>query len=402
MVFDRKYQVRRLIAHSGSTLAATLAVQVSTFIILLLSAQVLSTEQFARLSLIVAVSMMSSAFFELGLNVTATKVFGESRDPGVFGVTMRIRLGLVLVALGCGAVFRGVAPVEFILGFTLGAVLNVWNGVRAEDQARQCFREFAKNSLLLAVVRLVVALPLLFVLQDAIWVAIGIYFLPVAVVLIVSSAWRRLFTKGTDELGVASVFAYAKYVYPNALIFIALPYLPQLLIAESLPVAAGASYGLVIAFSGPVGLLIYSLRATLLPKLFGQNGSIEALLWSWRGFAILAIGWVFLMLFGIGLSIALDVLYGDKFFNIGEVFLIYFACTSFAGVIGIYGLSVHTLGVPQLSLSVSVGRLVGLVIGLLIFHETLIEVVVVVSCVMVLGEMVLVVLLARRRRRVGL
>lgn len=107
MVFDRKYQVRRLIAHSGSTLAATLAVQVSTFIILLLSAQVLSTEQFARLSLIVAVSMMSSAFFELGLNVTATKVFGESRDPGVFGVTMRIRLGLVLVALGCGAVFRG-------------------------------------------------------------------------------------------------------------------------------------------------------------------------------------------------------------------------------------------------------------------------------------------------------
>lgn len=402
MVFDRNHPVRRLIAHSGSTLAATLAVQLSTFIILTLSAQVLSTEQFARLSLIVAVSMMSSALFELGLNVTATKVFGESRDAGVFSVTMRVRLGLVLVALGCGALFWRVAPGEFVLGVALGAVLNVWNGVRAEDQARQCFKEFAKNSFLLAGVRLVVALPLLFALRDAVWVVIGIYFLPVVAVLIVSSAWRRLIAKGGDQFGVASVFAYAKYVYPNSLIFIALPYLPQLLIAERLPATAGASYGLVIAFSGPVGLLIYSLRATLLPKLFGQNGSIEALVWSRRGFAVLAFGWVLLMLLGIGLSIVLDVLYGSKFLNISEAFLIYFAGTSFAGVAGIYGLSVHTLGVPQLSLSVSVARLVGLVLGLLIFNESLIEVVAVVSCVMVLGEIVLVVLLARSRRRAGL
>lgn len=117
----RSPEAKRLFLHSGGTLAATLAVQASSFFLLAAAAQILATDEFARLSAIVAIVMISSALFDFGLNVTATKIFGESHDRGVFSVAARIRIWtllivvvaslffLVFVSCGCsaGCDFRG-------------------------------------------------------------------------------------------------------------------------------------------------------------------------------------------------------------------------------------------------------------------------------------------------------
>lgn len=401
MQFFRSSEAKKLFRHSGGTLAATLAVQASNFFLLAVAAQLLTTEEFARLSSIVAVVMMSSALFEFGLNVTATKIFGESRDKGVFSVAAKIRVWTLLIVMVVSSLLWVVSPADVLLAITLGAFTNVWNGMRATDQAMQQFRAFAKSSLLFALFRMLITLPLLFFVGDAVSTAIGLYFAPLAALMLVAGGWRDVRSGGGGQIKVAEIFSYAKFVYPNSIIFIALPYLPQLYIGDKLSFEAAASYGLIVAFSGPVGLLIYSLRATLLPKLFGQ-GALERRLWSTKGGLLLSIAWVFLLVTGGVFAEILEFFYGERFDGIRSAFLVYFAGISLTGILGIYGLSVHTLGVPQVSLYVNGLRAVALVCGLIQFGFSLMSVVLVLSTIMAVGEIVLLIVVYRCRRRCGL
>lgn len=402
-------KMKRLFRQSGGVLVSTLAVQFSAFVTLAIAARILPTEEFARLSLIVAVVMMSSAFFELGLNVTATKMFGESGDNGVFRVVARIRYGALALVICAGfIVFIWLGRLHDVaIALVLGAFLSIWNGMRAADQAMQQFRKFAKTSLLFSLIRLFVAFPFLFFFQNAVLVAVGLYLFPVLAIALFSGAWREVLGEKSKSIRTAEIIAYARFVYPNSILFIVLPYFPQLFIGKYLSSSVGGSYGLIMAFSGPVGLLIYSLRATLLPKMFGNgngNGSgsgLEDAIWSLKGLAILACGWGFLSIFGIILAASIDYLYGDKFLDVQWAFLVYFVGFSLTGILGIYGLSIHTLGVPQLSLYVNFCRVLALILGLFLFGSSLMGVVLVVSVVMVAGEIALVFLVLRCRRGVG-
>lgn len=396
-------KMKRLFRQSGGVLVSTLAVQFSAFVTLAIAARVLPTEEFAQLSLIVAVVMMSSAFFELGLNVTATKMFGESGDDAVFRVVARIRYGVLALVIFAGLIFFiwfGQLH-DLAIALALGAFLSIWNGMRAADQAMQQFRRFAKTSLLFSFFRLLVAFPFLFLCQDAVLVAVGLYLFPVLAIALFSGAWREILGEKSKLIKTAEIIAYARFVYLNSILFIALPYFPQLFIGKYLSSSAGGSYGLIMAFSGPVGLLIYSLRATLLPKMFGKSDGLEDAIWSLKGLFILAGGWVFLSIFGTFLAVLIDYLYGDKFLDVQWAFLVYFVGFALTGILGIYGLSVHTLGVPQLSLYVNFCRVLALLLGLFLFGSSLMGVVLVVSVVMVAGEIALVFLVLRCRRGVG-
>lgn len=265
----------------------------------------------------------------------------------------------------------------------------------------QQFRAFARSSLIFALFRLLITLPLLFVLGDALSAAIGLYLAPLVALLFIVGGWRDVLSGSAGKIKIAEVFSYAKFVYPNSLLFIVLPYFPQLYIDDRLSSEAAASYGLIVAFSGPVGLLIYSLRATLLPKLFGE-GALERQLWSAKGFFLLSFGWVLLLVIGVVFAELIDYLYGERLEGIRAVFLVYFAGVSLTGILGIYGLSVHTLGIPQVGLYVNGLRVVALVFGLMHFGFNLMGVVLLVSIIMAVGELVLVFLVYRRMRRSAL
>ena len=377
---------------------ATLTVQASNFILLAVAARLLDTEEFARLSSMVAVVMISSALFEFGLNVTATKVFGESGDLAVFNVAAKIRIWTLLVVALTSILFLKSSFRDVSLAITLGACTNIWNGMRAADQALQRFRKFVRNSFLFAAFRIIVTLPLLFLLGDAVSAAIGLYLAPMILLMLFSSGWREIRASSYGRIGIKEILSYAKFVYLNSLAFVALPYFPQLYIDEHLSSEAAAGYGLIVAFSGPVGLLIYSLRSTLLPKFFG-SGSLENDVWSARGFLVLLLGWFMLLGLAFLLAEGLEYLFGVRFEGIRDAFLVYFGGVSLTGFLGIYGLSVHTLGVPQISLYVNLLRVFALFFGLIAFGESLMSVVLVVSTVMTLGEVALLFLVYRCRQR---
>src|SRR5271157_1031228 len=161
------------------TFLATLAIQATTFAILALAALAMPKEAFARLSLIVAAAMLANALFELGLNLTSTKMYGETRDEGYLRAAFAVRLACLPAGTLLGLAVWRAGAADAGLGIALGAVLNLWNGLRAADQARQDYCSFARSSLAFAVLRAATGFTALYLTRNPVWTAVATYALPV-------------------------------------------------------------------------------------------------------------------------------------------------------------------------------------------------------------------------------
>lgn len=390
--------LRETAVHTALTFFSTLAIQLTTFAILASSALVMPTEAFARLSLIVAAVMLSNSLFELGLNVTSTKMFGDTGDDGYFRSAFAVRLVCLPVALVMGGAFLQLGWGDTGLGIILGAVLNVWNGVRATDQARQDYRSFVRSSVAFAAVRGIVGILAMVLTKDPVITAIATYAVPVAAGgLSASAKYVREAFSGPRPPIRASLW-YATHVYLNALTFIAIPYVPQFFIAARLDPVAVGTYGLILSFSGPVALLIYTFYSVLLPKMLGPNAKLEEMLWSWLGIAAICVAWFALLSGGGILVLVLENVFAARFPTISASFFLYFSGTSLSSLLGMYSLSVHTQGVPQLNTIVSVVRLFVLFGVLLVFGETLIATILATLIILILGQISLIFLLWVRRK----
>jgi O-antigen/teichoic acid export membrane protein len=192
---------------------------------------------------------------------------------------------------------------------------------------------------------------------------------------------------------------YATHVYLGALTFIAIPYVPQFLVAARLDEIAVGTYGLILTFTAPVSLLVYSLRSVLLPKMLQPGVQLEELLWSRRGFFTILCSWAVLSAGGILVASALQLFYGHKFPGIGLAFAAFFIGFSGTAMVGFYSLSTHTLAVPHLSTGIGLIKFVVLLGLLALFGRTLLETVVLTGFVMFAGEVALALTLGARRRK---
>lgn len=392
--------MRSILRQTATTAVTTLVIQMTTFVVLASAPLILSGKDFAQLSLIVATTMLSSAVFDLGLNLTATKFFGDSAEDGVFRDAFRIRLLCLPVAIGLwGLSLIGMLPAAVGLGSVCGASLNIWNGIRSTDQARQDYLSFSRASLAFALLRLFAGMAALFVLGTPIAIAIGLYILPVAA-SVASKSW--VYVRGAFRHPMRApgeMLGYAFYVYINALAFIGLPYIPQFLVNARFDAVAVGTYGLIMTFIAPVSLLIYSLRAVLLPKMLGRGNGVEQFIWSAKGFSTVVATALMVAAFGLIIASLLDLVYGARFPEIRGGFAVFFAGFSITTVIGVYSLSVHTLGVPKLAMWAALIK-VAVMFALLNLHGTsLQEVIFITSAVMVAGEILMVALLYRARER---
>lgn len=396
---DQGRLIRGVALHTAITFAATLAIQIATFAILALAALVMPTGAFARLSLIVAAVMLASTLFELGLNITSTKMYGDTGDEGYLRSALAVRVACIPIGALLGlAVWLGAGAADAGLGIALGAVLNLWNGMRATDQARQDYRSFTRASIAFALLRAVAGLVTLYLTGDPVKIALATYALPVVATVASKSAVMVAEAALGPTRQAWDMLWYATHVYINAVTFIVIPYLPQFVISHRLDATAVGTYGLILTFTGPVSLLVYSLRSVLLPKMLGPGRELEDWMWSSRGLAVIGAGWLLLMIGGAILSYGLAVFYGHKFPGIGPAFLIFFVGFSATAMIGLYSLSVHTQGVPQLSNAIGLAKLVALAVLLFTFSWSLYATIAATSAVMFVGELALAGALASLRR----
>lgn len=389
--------MREIASHTAITFISTLAIQLTTFAILALAALMLPIADFARLSIIVASVMLASALFELGLNITSTKMYGDTRDEGYLRAAFAMRLLLIPVGAALGAAVALSGLTDIGAGIALAAPLNLWNGVRATDQARQDYASFIRSSIVFAVMRGTAGLLALLIIAEPLPIAFAVYALPVAASALSASARlaRQAFSAPWPQLSHA--YRYAGYVYLNAVTFIAVPYVPQFFVAARLDATAVGTYGLILTFSGPIALVVNSVYNVLLPKMLTPELKVEALLWSRRGFAIIGALWLALMAGGGFFLLAMDQFYSAKFPDLLPLFVLFFSGFSASTLIGIYTLSVHTQGVPKLNAFVNVVRLIILTIAIYWLGQSLSAIVAIMVVVLLLGQLVVVGWLAGRR-----
>jgi O-antigen/teichoic acid export membrane protein len=391
---------REIASHAGITLLSTLAIQVTTFGILALAALILPIEEFARLSLIVAAVMLANALFEMGLNITATKMYGETREEEYLRLGLAVRLWLIPVGVALGTVIALAGSVDAGVGVGLGSLLNVWNGIRATDQARHDYRSFSRSSLIFVGLRAAAGLSMLIIWRDPIGIAIAMYAVPVAASASSVSAKYLMAGSLIPKVTISKWISYAGYVYITSIAYIGTSYLPQFFISSRLDAVAAATYGLIITFSGVVPLLVYSLRSALLPKLFGPESSFEDALWSRRGLLAATGVWIALLAGGGALGACLEAFYGERFPDIKLAFWIFFFGVASSAVAGIFHLSVHTQSVPKLAMKVTLVRILSLAALLYLLDGSIIFVVTSIAVVMVASDIALAAMLARRRAMV--
>ncbi len=389
--------LRRVFQDAAITFLSTVLVQAVTFGISAASGLILDVHAFARLSIIVATLMLSSGLMEFGLNATATKFHGDTRDESYLGLAFAVRFALVPVGVAVGGTVWACGWADIGLGIAIGPILNIWNGMRAADQARQDYASFARLSIVFALVRAAGGVAALLLRADVAWVALAVYAFPVLALSGSASGKfvRRAFSAPRPQLqGVAR---YAAHVHLNAIAFIAVPYVPQYVIASRLDATAVGTYGLIVTFTAPVSLLVYSVRSVLLPHMLGAASQVERLMWSRRGLMLIMAVWAGLLAGGGLVAAGLDMVYRHRFPQLEQVFLLYFFGYSGAAAIGFYSLSVHTRGVPHLASALGAIKLLVLVPAVLLCGADLKLIVSVVAAIMIVFETILALLIYRKQ-----
>jgi O-antigen/teichoic acid export membrane protein len=376
---------------TSQVLFSTISIQVATFAILALAGRYLPIVEFSRLSLIVATTMLATTVFDLGLGITATKFFGETRDDSY----LRTAFGVWLLLLPVGAtvsvlIWFVVGRKDLAVGLALGCALNIWNGVRVADIARQDLSSFTRASLYFAAIRLVAGISALLVSQDAVIVAVCIFLLPIVVTPFSASFLYITTSVSGARKPILQLLKYTSLVQLGALAFVATPYVPQYVIAAHFSAIDVGTYGLIMTFTAPIGLITSSLRSVLLPRMLGPNSVIENRLWSWSGILVVFGLCVLFLAGGVVVGIFVDYIYAARFPGIQNAFVVFYSGFCLTAVIGLYSLSVHTQSVPHYNMIVNLSKLLGLLVLLRFFGHSLMSIVAITSVTMVVAEVLLV------------
>lgn len=385
--------------HTSVVFLSTLAVQASAMAVIALSGYVLGVEDFARLSVISTACIMTVAFLDLGLSLTTTKMYGDTGDEGHFRFAFAVRLLLIVVAAALGALIVVLGRPDIGAGIALGGFYNLWNGSRSTDQAMQDYRSFTGSSLVFAGLRLAGGLTTLWALRDPLIVAVALYLTPVAAIVFSRSysTVRRAFQDFTWPGN--RVLRYALLTHTAQFLFLSILYAPQFFIEAQLPAADVGRFGLIMTFTGPVSLLVTSVRNVLLPKMLGTSSDIERLLWSRKGAQIIGLLWLALMLGGAATGLVIELLYSHKYPNTFWPFLIFYAGFMTAGTIGLTSLSMHTQGVPHYAVIMNAAKLGAFIPLLLLLGTSLLLIVTITAVVTVLGEIALILILRGRMQQ---
>ncbi len=388
--------LRQLARHAGAVFVSTLGVQLTTFAIVALCGRILPIVDFARMSVMVATLTLAMSAFDFGMNITMTKMYGDTRDDAYLSSAFGLRLLMLPVGVLIGAVLWLSDMREVGVGIALGALMSLWNGARATDQARQDYRGFVRANAVFMLLRLGAGLLAIKLTRDPFVIVAAIYSAPVIAIIFTGSAtlFRRAFSGMVRPTGW--VLRYVLIVYLNQLAFIAIPYAPQFLIDARLDAVDVGRYGLILTFTAPVALVIMSIRTTLLPKLLGGGSDFEQMLWSFRGGSLIFALWCLLMCGAGAVAWFINHFYGIKYPDLVIPYLLYFGGFVTTGMIGFLSLSVHTRNVPHYNMIVNLLKVAVVAPLLYLFGFSLMAIIIITISVMVIGEILLALWLHRR------
>ena len=374
-------------------LGSGLAVNVSTFVVLALAPIALGTESFATLTLVVAGTLFGVTLLDAGLYTTTIRQFAATKDARIIGGALRIRFSMLAVSATVALLaFSTHDLVAFSIAALCAGFLNVWNGLRSIDLAREDHAAFARANFAMSAARLAFG-PLALLTGSWLWVSIALFVVPVLVVGAVRARGlvRDLAVGRLRVLG--ALLGYSTPVYLSALAYGACTYLPQAIAAARLDDIAVGSLGVALMLATPLILANAALRAMLLPRISAGGRLSDELGLRPGGKLILAAVAIVLVLSGV--VIGSQLVYGFRFPDIGlisgAILMGYVAAIPFA----LASMTVHRIGRPGIEAIVNMARL--LVTGPLLWFAASSAVVLAATAalLLLLGEIALFLVVRR-------
>jgi len=378
---------------------SNLAVNLSSFLVLAIAGRVMQVEQFATLSLIVAMSQLGSSALDLGINVGTVKKYSEKKEQRFLSTLIWLKLAVYAVCVAFVFLgYMGGVPAYWLVVIACAASIDLWSGARALDQARTDFGSFAQANILFAILRIPLSV-IGIITGNAVLVAAGLYIGPLLAIALYK--WRAT-ASHTERLDVdtgSEVLRYALPVYVSSTMYTFAIYCPQFFISHRLDAVAVATFGVLLTFLGPLVLLNASVRVYLLPLVAGSAIRRSDILSNRR---VVAMVWGLLGVAFVGLAISavlIEKIYGQKYPGIALPFAIFIGLNFLCLLIGEFNIEVHRLGRIKIEAVVNFARLAVLVTVLWLFGSDLLSIVILSGLTMVVGEIVLFLVIGELLRR---
>jgi O-antigen/teichoic acid export membrane protein len=380
-------------------LGSNLAVNLSSFLVLALAARILSVEEFAKLSLIVASSLLGSGVLDLGINVGAVKKYAETKDGRFLATLVGLKLAVSAGCLGLFTVCYGIGVPSFWLIILVSAAsVNLWTGARALEQARLQFSRLAQANVLFAALRIILGIMGL-AAGNAITLALAFFVGPP--LAMAAYKWRgtAALIERFDWGPALEVLRYAVPAYISATLYGISIYYPQFVVAQRLDATAVSTFGVLLTYLGPLALFNGSTRFYLLPRVVGKDLKRVDVLGNQRAMALIGGTLVLGLLAIAGGAVLVEKIYGTNYPGVGFPFWIYISLYLVISYLGFFNLDVHRMGKIAAEAQVNAARLAVLVAVLWLFGDNLRSIVVFSGLTMLAGEWVLFVFIGRLARR---
>lgn len=390
-----------MIKDTSRILAADLIVAATAFLTLSIAPLVMSTEQFARMSLIIAVGMVLTIVLDFGLSTSAIKRYSEAGEDRWLHAMAWAKIAVFVIVLPVAAIIWAMhGSYFFAMALLIGAGMSLWGGVRLLDSARQRFDAYLGSNLKLAAFRFVTVPPALFLAGTAGWIVIALFVVPIAILCALRVRQEPRMLAPPDHATRAGLFSYAPAVYISAITYSALPYLPQLVLHARFDEIAVASFGIVTTFIAPFSMVLVALRTYLTPRILRQTDKNFSSPFSAEGAKLLAIA----VALGLGavaaLTLFIALVYGARYPMAASLFAgfsVFFVLTS---MLGLFNIRLHAHSLPQLDMWVNVARVLGAGLVLYFFGQSPLAIAMLTGLVMFLGEVALLFWVERRVREI--
>ncbi len=407
------HQSLKILAASAFNNAVSLGVTV-------FAARQLGPAEFGKFALAVSAATLLALALDFGLSLTLVRIYNAepNRTEGLRMVTavLRVKLALLLFAAALSypvstlivrwgpALLAGSTDLV-ALAIVSGALLNLWVGVRAGEQAGGDFGTFARFTVLYGLLRLISAAVL--VIAGTV-TGMGVFAILYPIPLVALLGWnlaashRSVLTPTPTDGWSAELTrlrraaTYSMWVAVSTFTFTSLSRLPQFALARRSSAVDVGLYSAALSILAFFSLLNDAVRTTLLPRVAALRTRHERRDWNRR---LLELTPIVLGGLGLGVISAAGALYfvmGPAYQSSAPLFLLLGGATAVTIQLGLFTMMVHAHGIPDLDARVNVGRLLVLGLLLVVLPPNATTAAISFATVLVLGETGLYLLLRRR------
>lgn len=380
---------------------STLINNLVAFAITLYATKSLEIEDFGVLALYISFIGIGSLLVNFGFSVSIIRFYKKYKNPDVFYTSILWNLVQVFLILflstpiysnlvGSFPLLKGKFWEVFYVLFAI-SLLNVWQTLRASDQAEGDFKSYRNNTYLYAGIRTICFF--IFLLLNPSKQINYIYFIhflftiPLSVLLLYNLGTRFRLKRFSFKFKIFfKLINYGKWIVASGVAFVLILRLPQMNLANAGQEGQLGLYGTSLTFLAIFSLINESVRSILLPEVIGFDSEEKLDKFKKK---LISIFPIYLLICGftvLGLSVFQYFFMSGVYQQAIVIFIVQSIGLALTMFIGYYNVLIHNIGKPHIDAITNLLRISILFIVLPLIPQTALSFSLGLVSILVLGE----------------